>query len=176
MANCITAFTGLQVQADLVIIARLMICSYITHSENETAELGGQLAISAKAGPIYTLDGDLGAGKTVLAKGFAKGLGVEETVTSPTFTLIREYQSGRLPLYHFDVYRIEDPEEMLIAGCEEYFYGAGVCLIEWADMISELLPEGVINIRLMKEHGSDNRTITIEAPDGFVMPRLNDSK
>jgi tRNA threonylcarbamoyladenosine biosynthesis protein TsaE len=116
------------------------------------------------AGQIFTLDGDLGVGKTVFAKGLAEGLGITEPVSSPTFTIVQEYTDGRLPLYHFDVYRIEEPEEMEEIGYEEYFNGDGVCLIEWADMIREILPDDIIRVRIRKvpEKGFDYREISIE--------------
>ena len=100
-----------------------------------------ELAIQAFPGQVWTLSGELGAGKTVFTQGFAKGLGLTEPVSSPTFTILQIYEEGRLPMYHFDLYRIGDPEELFEIGCEEYFYGQGVCLIEWADLIEEILPE-----------------------------------
>jgi tRNA threonylcarbamoyladenosine biosynthesis protein TsaE len=115
------------------------------------------------AGSVVCLDGDLGVGKTVFAKGVAKGLGVKEPVSSPTFTIVQEYREGRIPLFHFDVYRIEDPEEMYEIGYEEYFYGDGVCLIEWADQIRELIPETATHVLIEKdlEKGLGYRRITI---------------
>ena len=114
---------------------------YETMSPKETFELGRKIGLEAKAGEIICLDGDLGVGKTVFTQGFAKGLGIDEAVNSPTFTIIQEYDEGRLPLYHFDVYRIGNPEEMYEIGYEDYFYGQGVCLIEWAKLIEELIPD-----------------------------------
>ena len=111
-----------------------------TFSEIETRELGEKLGRLAAPGSIYTLTGDLGTGKTVFTQGFARGLGITEHVNSPTFTIVQEYDGGRLPFYHFDVYRIGDIEEMDEIGYEDYFYGEGVCLIEWAELIEELLP------------------------------------
>lgn len=103
-------------------------------------------------------------GKTIFTKGMAKGLGIEEPVTSPTFTILQEYESGRLPLYHFDVYRIGDPEEMDEIGYEDYFYGQGICLIEWAGLIRELIPDEAVRISIEKdlEKGLDYRRILIE--------------
>ena len=101
---------------------------------------GEQLAQSAAAGSLYCLEGDLGVGKTVFTQGFAHGLGIEEPVTSPTFTIVQEYETGRIPLYHFDVYRLADPEELEEIGYKEYFFGEGVCLIEWPSRIEELNP------------------------------------
>ena len=133
-------------------------------SEKDTFELGRKIGEKAGPGQIYTLDGDLGVGKTVFTKGLAWGLGIREPVNSPTFTIVQEYRDGRLPLYHFDVYRIEDPEEMEEIGYDDYFFGEGVCLIEWAEKIRELLPEKVIRITIEKqlEKGFDYRTIIIE--------------
>ena len=105
---------------------------YETHSMEETRELGRQMGTAAGPGDVLTLSGDLGVGKTVFTKGFALGIGVTEAVSSPTFTIVQEYHSGRLPLYHFDVYRIGDPEEMDEVGFDDYVYGDGVSLIEWA--------------------------------------------
>ncbi len=135
-----------------------------TFSENETFELGRTLGLSAKPGDIYCLDGDLGAGKTVFAKGFAAGLGIDEPVTSPTFTIVKEYPLGRLPLYHFDVYRIADPDEMYAIGYEDYFFGNGVCLVEWSELIEELIPESAVHITITRElaNGTDYRKIAIE--------------
>ena len=137
---------------------------YETNSEQETFELGKNLGEQAKAGQIFCLNGDLGVGKTVFTQGFAKGLGIEENVNSPTFTIIQVYEEGRIPLYHFDVYRIGDPEEMYEIGYEEYFFGEGVCLIEWSKLIEELIPEEAINIEIDKnlEKGLDYRKITVE--------------
>ena len=135
-----------------------------TFSEKETYDLGKELGAKAVPGQVVCIDGDLGVGKTVFTKGFAKGLGVEEDVVSPTFTIIQIYDEGNLPLYHFDVYRIGEPEEMYEIGFEDYFYGEGVCLIEWASLIEELLPENAVRIRIEKdlEKGFDYRKITVE--------------
>ncbi len=136
---------------------------YETMSPKETFELGKKIGLEAKAGEIICLDGDLGVGKTVFTQGFAKGLGIDEAVNSPTFTIIQEYDEGRLPLYHFDVYRIGDPEEMYEIGYEDYFYGQGVCLIEWAKLIEELIPDEAKIVLIEKdlEKGLDYRKITI---------------
>lgn len=135
-----------------------------TYSPQETWEVGKQLGEETKAGQVYCLNGDLGVGKTVFTQGFATGLGIEEPVNSPTFTIVQEYEEGRLPLYHFDVYRIGDVEEMDEIGYEDYFFGQGVCLIEWAVLIEELIPEDAIKITVEKnpEKGFDYRRITIE--------------
>ena len=133
-----------------------------TNTEAETFAVGKRLGESASAGDIYLLDGDLGVGKTVLAKGFAAGLGITEPVTSPTFTIVHEYE-GRLPLYHFDVYRIGDPDEMYDIGFDEYLYGEGVCLIEWPERVEELLPDTAVKITINKDYekGNDYRSINI---------------
>jgi tRNA threonylcarbamoyladenosine biosynthesis protein TsaE len=134
-----------------------------TNTEEETLALGKKIAQSAKNGDIFCLDGDLGVGKTVFTKGFALGLGIDEHITSPTFTIVNEYK-GKFPFYHFDVYRIGDPDEMYDIGYEEYFFGDGVCLVEWAELIEELIPETAIHITIEKnlEKGIDYRKITVE--------------
>lgn len=131
--------------------------------EQDTYELGKRLGEDCKPGDIVLLNGDLGAGKTVFTKGFGKGLGIEEPISSPTFTIMQIYEQGRIPLYHFDVYRIADPEEMDEIGYEDYFFGNGVCLIEWASLIEELIPEHVIEVQIEKvlEKGFDYRKITV---------------
>ena len=135
-----------------------------TYSEKDTFELGRKLGSEASPGDVYTLEGDLGVGKTIFTKGFAKGLGMEEPVSSPTFTILQEYDSGRLPFYHFDVYRIGDVEEMDEVGFDDYVYGDGVCIIEWANLIREILPENCRKITIEKDpqKGFDYRKITIE--------------
>ncbi len=135
-----------------------------TNSSGETFALGEELGRKAEPGQIYTLTGDLGTGKTVFAQGFARGMGIKEYVNSPTFTILQVYEDGRLPLYHFDVYRIEEPEEMEEIGYEDYFFGDGVTLIEWADIISELIPENAIRIGISKDlsRGTDYRRVCIE--------------
>lgn len=137
---------------------------YETMSAKETFELGKKLGMEAKAGQIYTLSGDLGVGKTVFTQGMAAGLGITEPVSSPTFTIVQIYDEGRLPFYHFDVYRIGDIEEMEEIGYEDCFYGDGVCMIEWAELIAEILPESCISIRIEKDvtKGFDYRKITID--------------
>lgn len=134
-----------------------------TNKAKETFLLGKKLAEQAVSGQIYCLDGELGTGKTVFTQGFAAGLGIMEPVNSPTFTIVQIYEEGRLEFYHFDVYRISDVEEMYEIGCEEYFDGEGVCLIEWAHLIEEILPQNVIHIKIEKnlEKGFDYRKITI---------------
>lgn len=135
-----------------------------SHSAEETFAYARKLAETARPGEIYCLDGDLGAGKTVFAKGFAAGLGIEEPVTSPTFNIVKEYEGGRLPLYHFDVYRIADPDELYAIGYEEYFFGSGVCLVEWSKLVEPLLPEDVIHVNIARDEslGLDGRRIEVE--------------
>lgn len=135
-----------------------------TYSPKETFQAGRRLGAAAVRGQIYCLSGDLGVGKTIFTQGFASGLGIAEPVNSPTFTIVQEYREGRLPLYHFDVYRIGDPEEMDEIGCEDYFFGEGVCMIEWAELISGLIPEQAVWIYIEKnlEKGFDYRKITVK--------------
>ena len=137
---------------------------YETLSAEETFALGEELGRNAKAGSVYALIGDLGVGKTVFTQGVATGLEIKEHINSPTFTIVQVYEDGRLPFYHFDVYRIGDPEEMEEIGYEDYFYGEGVCFVEWANLIEELMPENTITITIEKnpEKGFDYRKITIE--------------
>lgn len=135
-----------------------------TFTPEETFELGESLGEKAQPGEVYCLNGDLGVGKTVFTQGFAKGLGIEGPVSSPTFTIVQQYDDGRLPLYHFDVYRIGDISEMDEIGYEDCFYGDGVSLIEWSNLIEEILPEQLMQIRIEKdlEKGFDYRKITVE--------------
>ena len=131
----------------------------------DTLEFGRMMGEKVKPGTVIVLSGDLGVGKTVFAKGLAKGLGITEPVVSPTFTIVQEYKEGRIPLFHFDAYRIEDYEEMYEIGFDEYLYGGGICLIEWAENIKELLPESYYKLTIKKvpEKGFDYRLITFEA-------------
>lgn len=140
---------------------------YDSYSPDDTFELANRLGQEAKAGDVVCLIGDLGVGKTLFSQGFAKGLGIEEYVNSPTFTIVQEYEGTddrRLTLYHFDVYRIDDPEEMEEVGFTEMIYGDGVSLIEWADLISEILPDSYTRVTIEKEleKGFDYRKITVE--------------
>lgn len=136
---------------------------YESYQPEDTFSIGEKIGREASAGQICTLTGDLGVGKTVLTQGIARGLGIEETVNSPTFTIVQVYEGGRLPLYHLDVYRIGDVSEMDEIGYEDYFYGDGLCIVEWADLIEELLPPGRTEIRIEKdlEKGFDYRKITL---------------
>jgi tRNA threonylcarbamoyladenosine biosynthesis protein TsaE len=120
----------------------------VIKNEEETKKFGRELSEKLSPGSIIALTGDLGTGKTALTKAIAEGLGVKEMITSPTFNIVRQYDSGRLPLYHFDVYRIGDVDEMYELGYEEYFFGEGVCVIEWADIIEEIIPEDAIRIEI----------------------------
>lgn len=130
----------------------------------ETYELGKKLGEEAGPASVYCLNGDLGTGKTIFAQGFASGLGIREPINSPTFTIVNQYEGGRLPFYHFDVYRIGDISEMEEIGYEDCFYGEGVSLIEWSDLITELLPDHVVTVTILKdlEKGFDYRKITVE--------------
>ncbi|HHT56600.1 tRNA (adenosine(37)-N6)-threonylcarbamoyltransferase complex ATPase subunit type 1 TsaE [Herbinix luporum] len=130
----------------------------------DTFRLGYNLGCNAESGQVYCIYGDLGVGKTVFTQGFAKGLGVDEAVNSPTFTIVQEYKGEKLPLYHFDVYRISDISEMEEIGYEDYFYNEGVCLIEWAELIEEILPKKRTNIYINKDltKGFDYRIIEIK--------------
>jgi len=135
-----------------------------TNSPEETFELGVSIGKNAVPGQVFALLGDLGVGKTVFIKGVAKGLGITEPVNSPTFTIVQVYEEGRLPFYHFDVYRIADVEEMDEIGYEEYFFGNGVCFVEWANLIEEIMPKNTVRITIAKnlDKGFDYREITIQ--------------
>ena len=132
-------------------------------SAEETYALGEKIGQEAKPGQVYTLIGDLGVGKTVFTQGVAAGLGITEPVSSPTFTIVQIYEEGRMPFYHFDVYRIGDPEEMEEVGFEDCIYGEGLCLIEWANLIEEILPTAYTQVRIEKDlsRGFDYRKITL---------------
>ena len=135
-----------------------------TFSEEETFALGEKIGREAKPGQVYTLLGDLGVGKTVFTQGVANGLGIDEPICSPIFTIVQVYEEGRMPFYHFDVYRIGDVEEMEEIGYEDYFYGEGICFVEWANLIEEIIPQDRIQITIKKnpEKGYSYREITIE--------------
>lgn len=135
-----------------------------TNSAQETFSLGERIGREASPGQVYTLIGDLGVGKTVLTQGVAAGLGITGPVSSPTFTIVQIYEEGRMPFYHFDVYRIADVEEMEEIGYEDCFYGQGLCLIEWANLVREILPEHYTEITIEKDlqKGFDYRRITLE--------------
>ena len=135
-----------------------------SYSAEDTYQFGVRLGENARKGEIYCLSGDLGVGKTVFTQGFAKGLGISEAVNSPTFTIVQVYEGTKIPFYHFDVYRIADIDEMEEIGYEDYFYGEGVCLVEWAELIDELLPEERKRITIQKnlQKGFDYREIVLE--------------
>ena len=149
-----------------------------TFSPEDTFSFGKWIGENALAGQVYTLVGDLGVGKTVFTKGVAAGLEITEPVNSPTFTIIQEYESGRMPFYHFDVYRIGDIEEMEEIGYDDYFYGNGICLIEWANLIEEILPEDRIQITIEKdlEKGFDYRKITVTGLPKKILPESGADK
>ena len=138
--------------------------TYESMSGEETWSLGYKMGKCASAGQIYSLNGDLGTGKTVFTAGFAKGLAINTPICSPTFTILQVYEEGRLPLYHFDVYRIADASEMDEIGFDDYLFGQGICLIEWGEQIKEILPPETININIEKDlsRGFDYRLITVE--------------
>ena len=141
-----------------------------SHSPEETRLLGQLLGENSRPGQVYTLTGDLGVGKTLFTQGFAEGLGISEPVSSPTFTILQMYDTGRLPFYHFDVYRIADAEEMEEIGWEDYIYGDGICMVEWAELIEEILPESRFQVLIEKdpEKGFDYRRITLENKDAAI--------
>ncbi len=141
---------------------------YDSYSPEDTFELGRRIGAECAPGQVYTLIGDLGVGKTVFTQGLAAGLEIREAVSSPTFTIVQVYDEGRMPFYHFDVYRIGDIEEMDEIGYEDMFYGDGVCLIEWANLIEEILPASYVQITIEKdlEKGFDYRKIVIEEKEG----------
>lgn len=135
-----------------------------SYSADDTFSIGKEIGENAKPGSVYTLIGDLGVGKTVFTQGVAKGLEITEPISSPTFTILQVYEEGRIPFYHFDVYRIGDVEEMEEIGYEDCFYGDGICFIEWANLIEEILPKNYTQVTIEKdlEKGFDYRKITIE--------------
>ena len=141
-----------------------------SNSERETFDIGVSLGKACRGGEIFLLNGELGTGKTVFSKGFGKGLGVAEPVSSPTFTIVNIYESGRLPFYHFDVYRISDISEMDEVGYEDYFYGDGGCLIEWAELIRDILPEHCVSVSIGKNlaKGTDYRRIVMRKNDEWL--------
>ena len=132
------------------------------NNEQETASFGYELGRKVQPGTVIALIGDLGTGKTTLTKAIARGLGIHELITSPTFNIVKEYRSGRLPLFHFDVYRIGDVDEMFEIGYEEYFFGEGVCVVEWADIIEEIIPEDALVIRIVYGPTEGERIYEIE--------------
>lgn len=137
---------------------------YESYTPKDTFRIAYEMGKQIKPGEVVCLNGDLGTGKTLFSQGFAKGLGIEESVNSPTFTIVQQYDEGRMPLYHFDVYRIEDSEEMDEIGFADMIYGDGVCLIEWAERINDILPESYISVTIGKDlkKGFDYRRIVVE--------------
>lgn len=144
--------------------------AYTVRNEKETEVFARELAKMAQPGSVICLTGDLGVGKTTMTKGIAKALGIEEPITSPTFTVVQEYEGGRLPLYHFDVYRVNDPEELFELGFDEYIHGKGVCVIEWADLIRGMLPQKRIEVDIERSEfpgaGEDERIISLNVYSG----------
>lgn len=134
--------------------------TYYLKSESDTRALGLEIAENLEPGDVVALIGDLGTGKTALTKYIAEGLGISEEINSPTFTIVKEYRSGRMPLYHFDVYRLGSGEELMDIGAEEMLYGDGVCIIEWADIVADVLPDDAMALRI--EYGEDEGSRTVE--------------
>ncbi len=143
---------------------------YDSYGADDTYKLGKKMGEAALPGQIICLNGDLGVGKTVFTKGFADGMGIKEPISSPTFTIVQEYEDGRIPLYHFDVYRIADIDEMDEIGYEDYFFGEGVCIVEWSELIHEVIPDDAIKVTITKdfEKGFDFRKVRIDIPEESV--------
>ena len=138
---------------------------WITHSPAETEALGARLAEALDAGRVVAFTGDLGAGKTAFVSGMARALGVEDRVTSPTFTIVNEYEGGRLPLFHFDMYRLGDADELFHIGWEDYLARGGVCAVEWSENVAEAIEDGAVRVSMVRGDGDDDRIITIEGVD-----------
>ena len=135
---------------------------YITHSPEETRALGARLADALQGGEVIAFTGDLGAGKTAFVSGMARALGVDERVTSPTFTIVNEYEGGRLPLFHFDMYRLGSADELFHIGWEDYLARGGVCAVEWSENVDEAIEEDAIRISITRGEDENSRVITIE--------------
>ena len=135
---------------------------YVTHSRAETEALGERLGPRLSAGAVVAFTGDLGAGKTAFVSGMARGLGIEERVTSPTFTIVNEYEGGRLPLFHFDMYRLEGADELFHIGWEDYLARGGVCAVEWSENVAEAIEPGAVRVDIRRGEGDDDRIVTIE--------------
>ena len=135
---------------------------YITHSPEETRALGRTLAQALQGGAVVAFTGDLGAGKTAFVSGMAEGLGIEERVTSPTFTIVNEYEGGRLPLFHFDMYRLGSADELFDIGWEDYLARNGVCAVEWSENVDEALDGDTIRVDISRGEDDNTRIITIE--------------
>lgn len=146
---------------------------WLLKDEADTQRLGRELAKALQPGDVVALTGDLGTGKTALTKAVAAGLGVTDMITSPTFTIVCEYHSGRLPLYHFDVYRVSDPDELFEIGFEEYVFGKGVCLIEWADLVEDILPAQTICVALRYGAAPQERMVSIQWPGNRTLDVWN---
>ena len=138
---------------------------FVTHSREETAALGGRLADALKTGRVVAFTGDLGAGKTAFVSGMARALGVEERVTSPTFTIVNEYEGGRLPLFHFDMYRLDGADELFHIGWEDYLSRGGVCAVEWSENVAEAIEDGAVRGSIVRGDGDNDRIIAIEGVD-----------
>lgn len=138
---------------------------FVTHSREETAALGGRLADALKTGRVVAFTGDLGAGKTAFVSGMARALGVEERVTSPTFTIVNEYEGGRLPLFHFDMYRLDSADELFHIGWEDYLARGGVCAVEWSENVAEAMEADAVLVSIVRGDGDDDRIIAIEGVD-----------
>ena len=135
---------------------------FITHSREETENLGARLADALTVGAVVAFTGGLGAGKTAFVSGMARALGVEERVTSPTFTIVNEFEGGRLPLFHFDMYRLGSADELFHIGWEDYLTRGGVCAVEWSENVAEAIEAGAIRVSILRGEGDDDRIITIE--------------
>ncbi|MCI9288501.1 MAG: tRNA (adenosine(37)-N6)-threonylcarbamoyltransferase complex ATPase subunit type 1 TsaE [Oscillospiraceae bacterium] len=138
---------------------------FVTHSREETVALGGRLADALKTGRVVAFTGDLGAGKTAFVSGMARALGVEERVTSPTFTIVNEYEGGRLPLFHFDMYRLGGADELFHIGWEDYLSRGGVCAVEWSENVAEAIEDGAVRVSIVRGDGDNDRIIAIEGVD-----------
>ncbi len=138
---------------------------FVTHSREETEALGARLADALDGGRVVAFTGDLGAGKTAFVSGMARALGVEERVTSPTFTIVNEYEGGRLPLFHFDMYRLDGADELFHIGWEDYLARGGVCAVEWSENVAEAIEDGAVRVFMVRGDGDDDRIITIEGVD-----------
>ena len=138
---------------------------FVTHSREETAALGGRLADALKTGRVVAFTGDLGAGKTAFVSGMARALGVEERVTSPTFTIVNEYEGGRLPLFHFDMYRLGDADELFHIGWEDYLARGGICAVEWSENVAEAIEPDAVRVSIVRGGGDNDRIIAIEGVD-----------
>ncbi len=135
---------------------------FVTHSREETEALGARLANALSEGRVVAFTGDLGAGKTAFVSGMARALGVEERVTSPTFTIVNEYEGGRLPLFHFDMYRLDSADELFHVGWEDYLARGGVCAVEWSENVAEAIEDDAVRVSIVRGDGDDDRVITIE--------------